>query len=427
MPDNGGYHGRAARYMREWGAGVGDRLEIVWGATHSGILMPRYHHSDDAHIVIKLDSGYNVGIPVQGITDVRVSPAPPAPAPREAGPEPDPGLPDILLLSTGGTISSRIDYRTGAVRPALDAAQLGEAVPELNGIANISPRQVLSEYSENVTPDHWVQVASEIHRHGAKYAGVIVAHGTDTMHYTSAFLSLALAGFPVPIVMTGSQRSSDRASSDAAMNLAGAAAAITGGIPRGVYVAMHQDCNDGDVAVHLGTRVRKSHTSARGAFRTVDGSPAYVVRDGKLVPHDPPDDYYHGRTYEPRMRADPRVMLVKYHPGFDPSLLEAAVRSGCRAVIFEGTGLGHVGRGAYGTIRRMIQDGIFVGMASQCGSGRVRMTVYESGRDLLHMGIVPLGDMVPEVALVKAMWVLGNGLEPVSHAMTRSVASEVTW
>lgn len=428
MSEFSGYHGRAAESLRRWGAAVGDRIIIHSGdTTYAGIVMPRYHHSDDSHIVLKLDNGYNVGISLEGISEVsREGPAPKAAKP-DGSPEPNPELPDILLVSTGGTIASRIDYRTGAVTPALDAAELSDSVPELAKIANMHPEELLSEYSENITPDHWLQMAARMREASSTgYAGIIVAHGTDTMHYTSAFLSFALRGFPVPIVLTGSQRSSDRASSDAALNLMGAATAIASGIPRGVYIAMHQDGGDETVAIHLGTRARKSHTSSRGAFRTVGGDPAYTIQGNRLHVNTS-GDFYHDAAYTPSIHVSQKAALIKYHPGFDPAILDRMVDGGCRAIILEGTGLGHIGRSAYDSVRRARKMGVFMGMTSQCIEGRVRMTVYESGRDLLEMGITPLGDMIPEVALVKAMWLLGSGQDITGNAMTVPVASEVSW
>ena len=172
-----------------------------------------------------------------------------------------------MLLSTGGTIASKVDYRTGAVTPILTAEELNSSVPELATIANIDAEVLFSEYSENIMPEHWLKIAEKIKEFSkSDYTGIIIAHGTDTMHYTSSFLSFALAGFPIPIVLVGSQRSSDRASSDAALNLIGATKFIIESNTKGIYVVMHQDENDDTIACHLGTRVRKNHTSKRGAF-----------------------------------------------------------------------------------------------------------------------------------------------------------------
>ena len=420
-----GYRGLALEILEKYGVEPGDYITINSSRSHAGTIMPRYYHSDDLHIVLKLDNGYNVGVPIRTINEMRkVSSAPASNTPDETPPN-DASLPDILLVSTGGTISSRIDYRTGAVTPALDGAQLRDSVPELSTISNIHTVELMSEYSENINPQHWLAMAKHIHQNYASYKGIILAHGTDTMQYTASFLSFALAGLPIPVILTGSQRSSDRASSDAALNLMGAATAIAGGIPRGIYVAMHHDENDLAVSLHRGTRVRKTHTSARGAFRTINGRPPYMVSGGSLIANeDNPHDYYHDSAYTPRIGLRQQAHLIKYYPGFDPALLDMMAQNGCRAIIFEGTGLGHVGRGTYDVIRKLQNDDVFLGMASQCVWGRTGMTVYESGRDLLHMGVVPLRDMLSETALIKAMWGLAHG--SIHELMTTSIASEVS-
>lgn len=416
-----GYRGRVLRLLERYGANVGDRIQISSPKPCAGVVMPRYHHYDDSHIVLKLDSGYNVGVSVLDIEWISVLEGPPPESPPPPSPEVRKGLPDVLLVSTGGTIASHVDYRTGAVTPALDAAQLGDSMPEMYRMANVYPLNLISEYSENITPEHWVQMARAIHRERDNYDGIIVAHGTDTMHYTAAYLSFALAGCDTPIILTGSQRSPDRASSDAAMNLAGAVSAIASKIPRGVYVAMHHTRSDDIVALHYGTRVRKNHASRRDAFHAIFGEPACLVRDGE-VELATRGDYWGGVEYRPVLSVNRGAALVKYHPGYDVRMLER-LSAGCGAVILEGTGLGHVGREAYGAVKSMVRRGTFVGMTSQCIGGRVRMTVYESGRDLLDMGVVPLY-MIPETALVKAMWALSHS-KNLRHTMTAPTASEV--
>ena len=190
----------------------------------------------------------------------------------------DSSLPKILLLSTGGTIASKVDYRTGAVTPALTASDLNEAVPEIANIANIDAEVLFSEYSENLQPQHWIDTAKKIESvANSNYKGIIVAHGTDTMHYSSAFLSFALSGLKIPVVFVGSQRSSDRPSSDAALNLIAAARLITQTDAKGVYIVMHHNESDDTVACHLGTRVRKNHTSKRSAFETIGNDPACLL------------------------------------------------------------------------------------------------------------------------------------------------------
>ena len=490
MSGHRGYGGASLEFLRRNGVAVGDRVRVAvgGGVVHEGVVMPRYEPGGGGEgagggggggrLVVKLASGYNVGLEMAEIEGIESAGEEGAgagggAAAEQAGKGPegagaDSGLPRILLLSTGGTIASRIDYRTGAVTPAVSAGELSASVPELAGIARVEPRILFSEYSENIEPDHWMRLAAELDSAvggaaaegpegaGGRYAGVIVAHGTDTMQYTASYVSFALRGYPLPVAFVGSQRSSDRPSSDAALNLIAAARLIASGrAGRGVYVVMHMDGGDSAAACHLATRVRKCHTSRRDAFRTIGAAPAFVVRHdrgGEVEEGEPREpraggeegggapDYFGGAPYSPAIAVGAGAVLVKCHPGYDPAALDRMIDEGrCRAVIFEGTGLGHVGRALYPTVRRAARRGVFMGMTSQCVEGRVRMTVYESGRDLLAMGIVPLGDMLAETALAKAMWALGRadagkgggggGEEAAAalrRAMLETVASEAS-
>ena len=428
MPEYTGYEGRSLEFLKSNNIVVGDSVKILSDLTYSGIIMPRYEHSDNMHIVLKLNSGYNVGLEIEKIKKVEKNEITRKIIEKKGKIEPTQGLPKILLLSTGGTIASKIDYRTGAVTPILTADELNASVPELAKIANIDAQVLFSEYSENIMPDHWLNIAKKINKfEKSDYSGIIIAHGTDTMHYTSSFLSFSLAGFPIPIVLVGSQRSSDRASSDAALNLIGATKFITTSNPKGVYVVMHLDESDNTIACHLGTRVRKNHTSKRGAFQTIGGSPAFIIAENQIQENFS-GDYFKIKEYQPKIKLDTKVALVKYHPGYDPNLLNQIVEMGYRGIIFEGTGLGHIGKTMYESVKKAKGKGIFLGMTSQCIDGRVRMTVYESGRDLLNLGIIPLENMIPEVALVKAMWVIGNyhDSEEIKKIMLQNVASELS-
>jgi glutamyl-tRNA(Gln) amidotransferase subunit D len=428
MPEYTGYVGQSLEFLKSNDIMVGDSVKILSDLTYSGIVMPRYEHSDDKHIVLKLNSGYNVGIEIEKVEKVEKNEITQKIIEKNEKIEHSQGLPKILLLSTGGTIASKIDYRTGAVTPVLTAEELNSSVPELAKIANIDAQVLFSEYSENIMPEHWLDIAKKINEfEKSDYSGIIIAHGTDTMHYTSSFLSFALAGFPIPIVLVGSQRSSDRASSDAALNLIGATKFITESNPKGIYIVMHQNENDDTVACHLGTRVRKNHTSKRGAFQTIGDNPAFIIAENHIQKNFS-DDYFKINEYQPKINLDTKVALVKYHPGYDPNLLNQIIEMGFKGIIFEGTGLGHIGKTMYETVKKANEKGIFLGMTSQCIDGRVRMTVYESGRDLLDLGIIPLENMIPEVALVKAMWVFGNyqDSEEIKKIMLKNIASELT-
>jgi len=429
MPEYTGYVGRSLEFLKSNDIAVGDTVKLVGDLTYSGIIMPRYEHSDDKHIVLKLSSGYNVGLEIDKLEKIEKLFTSGKSIDIFQKLEENPSLPKVLLLSTGGTIASKVDYRTGAVTPILTAEELNLSVPELAKIANIDTEVIFSEYSENIVPDHWLQIAKKLIEYSnSDYSGIIIAHGTDTMHYTSSFLSFALAGYPIPIVLVGSQRSSDRASSDAALNLIGATKFLVECKTNGVYVIMHHNESDETIACHFGTRVRKNHTSKRSAFQTIGGDPAYIIINNKIQ-RNVKDDFFKVKEFKPKINLDTKVALVKYHPGYDPRLLDKIIDMGFKAIIFEGTGLGHIGKTMYDCVKKAHGKNIFLGMTSQCIDGRIGMTVYESGRDLLDLGIIPLENMIPEVALVKAMWALGNSQdnEEIKKIMLENIASEMSY
>ena len=428
MSEYRGYQGNSLGFLKTNQISVGDSVNILAEITYSGIIMPRYEHSDDKHIVLKLKSGYNIGLEISKIEKIEKSQETIKITKTDEKIEKVKGLPKILLLSTGGTIASKVDYRTGAVTPILTAEELNSSVPELATIANIDAEVLFSEYSENIMPEHWLKIAEKIKEFSkSDYTGIIIAHGTDTMHYTSSFLSFALAGFPIPIVLVGSQRSSDRASSDAALNLIGATKFIIESNTKGIYIVMHQDENDDTIACHLGTRVRKNHTSKRGAFQTIGGNPAFIIAENQIQKNIS-KDFFKINEFQSKINVDTKVALVKYHPGYDPNLLNQLIENGYKGIIFEGTGLGHIGKVMYENVKKANEKGIFLGMTSQCIDGRIGMTVYESGRDLLDLGIIPLENMIPEVALVKAMWAIGNyqNIDEVKKIMLKNIASELS-
>ena len=426
MSELKGYKGKSFEYLQQKDVDVGDSIKVVSDLTYEGILMPRYETSGDSHIVLKLKSGYNIGIELSEITNIEKISSPKQIVEEKSVQKTDSSLPKILLLSTGGTIASKIDYRTGAVTPALTASDLNDAVPEIANIANIDAEVLFSEYSENLQPEHWVETAKKIESvANSDYKGIIIAHGTDTMHYSSTFLSFALSGLKIPVVFVGSQRSSDRPSSDAALNLIAATRLIAETDAKGVYIVMHHNESDDTISCHLGTRVRKNHTSKRSAFETVGNDPAFLILNEKIIKNFT-SEFFTEQSFNPRLEIDTKVALVKYHPGYEPKQIDALIDLGFKAIIFEGTGLGHVGKTMYDAVKKANQHGLFLGMTSQCIDGRVKMTVYESGRDLLEMGIIPLENMIPEVALVKTMWALGNSedKDELKKLLLENIASE---
>ncbi|MDI1496064.1 MAG: glutamyl-tRNA(Gln) amidotransferase subunit D [Cenarchaeum symbiont of Oopsacas minuta] len=422
MSKYGSYTGKSLEFLKSNNVQIGDYVVIKGIIDYEGTLMPRYESNAKDVIVLKLKNGYNVGIRIDNAGAKKITTSLKSMVKIQKNKIENKNPEKILLLSTGGTIASKIDYRTGAVTPVLLPEDLLTLMPELVDIANIDVKTIFSEHSENIVPEQWVKVAKFLDGLAkSEYVGIIITHGTDTMQHTASYLAFALQGFPKPVILTGSQRSSDRPSSDAASNLIGSMRFLVSNPNPGIFVAMQQ--NGDDVAVHLATRVRKNHTSKRGAFETIGSNPAYIVTDGKVEKNL---EFFNSDQYLPKITMNTKVGLVKYYPGFDSGIIDYAVNSGYRALILEGTGLGHVGRTMYDSIINASHDGIFLGMTSQCIDGNVNMNVYESGRDLQKMGVIPLSGMLPETALVKAMWATGfaNSVKDIQDMMTQNIAGE---
>ena len=428
-----GYQGEILEHLKKAKARIGNIIRVTSkkGEVYEGYLIPRYQYGDHHHIVLKLRNGYNVGIHLGRTEKIEVIGE--GEEPRFTKPPPipkQPGLPKVSIISTGGTIASRVDYRTGAVEPALSAEDLASVVPELASIADIDAHILYSEYSENLTPTHWKGMAEEASRrisHGAD--GIIITHGTDTMHYTAAALSFALQNLPVPVILVGAQRSSDRPSSDAATNLTGGTAIAAAADLSGVGVAMHEEISDHHIIAHKGTRVRKCHTSRRDTFRSIETRPLarFDLTTRQLETLDPSTKRDKKRHLILKANFDPAACLLKAYPGFDHRLIDSAVQHGTRGIVLEGTGLGHVARTCHDSIHHAVKNDVPVFMTSQTIWGRVDMNVYYPGRDLLNLGVTPLEDMIPETALVKLMWTLAQTKSPeeIRSIMLESVAGEI--
>jgi len=410
-----GYRGQALKFLKKAGAEIGDVIRVTKnGENWEGILIPRSEFGDEKHIILKLKSGYNVGVRIDSTAQVMkvgegVKPAfTPPPLPKQKK-----GLPKVAIVSTGGTIASRVDYRTGGVRSALSASDLYSVVPELSDIAVVDTEILFSIFSENITAKHWIETARTVAKHIRNgVAGVVVAHGTDTLGYTAAALSFALQDLPVPVIMVASQRSADRPSSDAATNLVGAVEAAAAAPFAEVVVAMHETVSDTSIVFHRGTKVRKCHTSRRDTFKSINASPLARLEDDKIRMVT---KTYRKRDSTQKLKLKPKfeekVAFVKAHPDLNPQVIDWYVEKGYRGIILEGTGLGHVGDYCFSAIREAIEKDVIVAMTSQCIWGRLNMNVYDQGRDLLAMGVLSLDDMLPETAFVKLRWVLGQTTE----------------
>ncbi|MBU4075916.1 MAG: Glu-tRNA(Gln) amidotransferase subunit GatD [Euryarchaeota archaeon] len=402
------------------------RVESKW-AQYEGVLMP----SQTGKIILKLKSGYNIGLNPDSVSITLLEKMDEK---KHLKPDSNPckkkndKLPRISILSTGGTIASKIDYRTGAVTSQFNAEDILRAIPELEDIANYNCRMIYSILSENMRPSYWVELARAVYEeinNGAD--GIMITHGTDTMMYTAAALSFMIET-PVPIVLVGSQRSADRPSSDNVINAVCAAAVATSDIAE-VCVVMHGSTSDDFCSIHRGTKVRKMHTSRRDAFQSINAKPTgrveYPSREIKLLSD-------HVKRGEKKLalhdKLESKCAIIKYVAGASSESLLFHSGSGYKGIVIEGTGLGHVSTEWVPIIKTTTDAGIPVVMVSQCINGRVCDRVYDTGRDILKAGAIEGEDMLPEVALVKLMWALGQSSDigKVKELMQTCISGEIT-
>jgi glutamyl-tRNA(Gln) amidotransferase subunit D len=427
-----GYRGISLDVLKSNNAEVWSDVEIETPrGIYKGIILPRSETADPYHIVIKLKSGYNIGVAAENITKINVSGHKEAhyKIPEKEFPF-DPKKPRVKLLGTGGTIASRLDYRTGAVIPAFSPGELYGSVPELADICNLDTEKLYGVFSENMGPEQWKGTAEAIGNEIMKGThGIVIGHGTDTMHHTAAILSFMVQNSPVPIVMVGSQRSSDRPSSDAALTLIRSVKTAAESDIAETMVCMFGPTSDEYALLHRGTRVRKMHSSYRSTFRTIGDIPIAKVSRKEIVPLR--NDYKRRRDDNNvviNTAFDERVSIVYYYPNMKPDIIDSLIDNDYRGIVIAGTGLGHVNKPLYPALQRARDKNIAVYMTVQTLWGYVQMYVYDTGRDMMELGVVPTANMLPEVAYVKLGWALGQSqdLEEVRKIMFTPIAGEIT-
>jgi len=422
---------------------IGDRIRILKaGKKYEGILMPRIELGDPSSLVIKLDNGYNIGINYDKKTKVKLLKGgrPIRFRPARVEIEKDHTKPTVSILGSGGTIASRVEYTTGAVFPAFSPGDLLLSFPELKEVANIKGRKLFDLLSEDMTPSHWQIIAREVAKEIEKRIdGIVLMHGTDTMHYTSAALSFMLQNLPVPVVLVGAQRSSDRGSSDNAMNLLSAVLTAGKSEIAEATVCMHGSVSDDFSYVHSGVKVRKLHSSRRDAFQSVNALPFakvwYLEKKIEYLRED------FNKRERRRVKLDdkinPNVGLIYIYPGIKPKFVES-LSNFYEGIVIVGTGLGHVptnpfedefAKSLVPSLKNLIDSGIPVVIAPQTIFGRIDMNVYTAGRLLNRIGVIGNNcDWLPEVAFVKLAWVLGHtkNLDKVKEMMFRNYVGEIS-
>jgi glutamyl-tRNA(Gln) amidotransferase subunit D len=427
-----GYKGPALSVLSKYNVRVWGQAEIdTTRGLFKGTVLPRSENDDNTHIVVKIDTGYNIGIDVTTITAMKETGYKKAnyKIPEKEFPY-SADKPNIKLFGTGGTIASRLDYRTGAVIPAFSPGELYGAVPELADVCNINTEKLFAVFSENMGPEQYMTLARAIGKEIENgIAGIVIGHGTDTLHHTAAALSFMVQDSPVPIILVGSQRSSDRPSSDAALNLIHASMAAGHGDIAEVLVCMFGPTSDDYGFLHRGTRVRKMHSSYRSTFRTIGDTPVATVNRSGLT-HIKTE--YNHRRKDRNVKIMPyfseKVTMMYYYPHMDAAIMHSLIDMGYKGIIIVGTGLGHVNRELYPALERAKAEGVSVYMTLQTIWGYVHMFVYETGRDMMAKGVIPLGNMLPEVAWVKLGWALGQTDDPeeVRKIMLNPVNDEIT-
>jgi glutamyl-tRNA(Gln) amidotransferase subunit D len=427
-----GYKGEALEVLKRYNVRVWGQATVnTIRGTFVGTVLPRSENDDDQHIVMKVITGYNIGIDITTIENMSETGYQKAnyKIPEKEFPTTK-GLPSVKLLGTGGTIASRLDYRTGAVIPAFSPGELYGAVPELASICNLDTEKLFAVFSENMGPEQYKKLAIAIGKEIENgIDGIVIGHGTDTLSHTAAALTFMVQNSPVPIILVGSQRSSDRPSSDAALNLMHACTAAGHGDIAEVLVCMYGPTSDDYGFLHRGTRVRKMHSSYRSTFRTLSDTPCATVTRKGVVPIK---EKYNPRRKDRNVIIKPyfeeKVALIYYYPNMQPDIIDSLVDNGYKGIIIAGTGLGHVNKPLYPAIKRAQAKGVHMFMAVQTMYGFCHMFVYDTGRDLMASGVVPAENMLPETAYIKLGWVLGqtNDPEEVKRMMLTPINDETT-
>jgi len=413
----------------------GDKVRVeIDGKVLEGVFMPRSDLADKEHVVLKLSSGYNIGVEKSRIKRITVLERyqkkieqPRAPAAIQQG------RPVVSILSTGGTISSKIDYHTGGVYASYTAEDLVRVAPELNNFANMKSKFVMNVMSEDMNKDAWIRMAEAVAQAlNEGSSGAVVTHGTDTLHYSTALMSFMLKNLFKPVVFTGSQRSSDRGSSDSFLNVI-CSTAFAASDFAGVYLVMHGSMSDTYCLAHLGTKVRKMHTSRRDAFKSINARPA-----AKILANGSIETFYdlpkrREALVEVDAKLEERVALVKVYPNMNPKVIDFYLNDGYRGIVLEGTALGHVPtniteKSLLPAIERARDKGVAMAMTTQCLFGRVNPYVYSNLREVSTRSVIYCEDMLPETAYVKLMWVLGHTSKPaeVRDLMLKNIAGEIT-
>jgi len=407
----------------------GDYVEIsLIKKSYKGILLES-PESNKGIVLLKLDSGYNIGFNKKNIVEIklvkkRIEEKEDVEVKRQAD------KPKIAMIITGGTIASRLDPRTGGVAPLDTPESLFKFYPDAFRKVNVVKVEVpFMKASEDMDFKDWQKIARTAKDllDDVNIKGIIITHGTDFLHYTSAALSFFLKNLNKPVVLTYSQRSIDRASSDANLNLQCSALAAISDIAE-VMLVGHASINDDYCYAMPGTKVRKMHTSRRDAFKMINSKPFAKIFTDRIEIVSNHNSRKKGKV-KTDVKFEEKVALVKVYPGQNPDILDYYVKKKYKGVVLEVGGLGHVPTKRSKMpwtkkIKEVVAKGLVVCVTAQTIYGRLDLLVYSNGRELLNAGVIPLEDMLSETALVKLGWILGHKDWDVKEKMLENMVGE---
>ena len=391
----------------------GDEIEVrANNRIENGTLLESY---DEGVLLLKLKSGYNIGLKKEDISEIKVLNKAKKEKPLEelklSGKKPI-----IDFIITGGTISSKLDSKTGGVKDLTNPSEFFKAYPEIFEKADIRIKSPFMKWSENMDSSDWIRIAKLVEKslNDSDVKGVIISHGTDFLHYTSSALSFMLGKLNKPVVLTFAQRSSDRGSSDTRLNLLCSMQMALSDIAE-VMIVGHASINDDYCYALQGNKCRKMHSSKRDAFQAINCKPfAKVWLDGKIELIR--NDFNKRNKNNGKIKIDAvfndKIALLKFYPGQNPEILDYYFKKGYKGIIVEMSGLGHVltaGKNDWiPKLKQVIEKGMLIFATAQTIYGRLDPYVYEAGRRILDTGVIYLDDMLSETAFTKLGYILGH-------------------
>lgn len=410
-------------------AEAGDKVKIFCkDETLEGVLMPE---EDPKFVFVKLSSGYNIGIEKKKIKKIDLVKKKTKTRESSFKVTTNKSLPTISILHTGGTIASKVDYEMGGVVASFKIEDLLKMFPELKKIANINSVFISNMMSEDMRFSDYQKIAAAVQKEIKKgVAGVIIGQGTDTLAITAAAMSFIFENAPIPILIVGSQRSSDRGSSDAGMNLTCASEFISKTDYKGVAICMHESTADNNCLIMPGTKTRKLHTSRRDAFKVVNDVPIARINydDRKITWLNKPKNTTGKMVVKDKF--EDKVAIIKTHTHMHVDIFEFLNSKKYRGLVLEGTGIGQAPTNTkenlpiYNELKKFINNGGVVVLTSQCVFGRVHQNIYKNCRRLAEIGVIFGEDMLTETAFIKLAWILGNKID--KKFLNQNMRGEIT-